>query len=83
MGRTVTSPRTELWAGIRRTIGTAQTGKAAGAQNSILYSQIFILEEQLLIDHARHVGEQAHPFVLFHREFSVSMRDGRGSALLS
>jgi hypothetical protein len=36
------------------------------AQNSIFSRQVFILEEQFLVDQAGHVGEQAYPFVLFH-----------------
>jgi hypothetical protein len=45
-----------------------KSGGQMGAQNSILRSQIFVLEEQLLIDHAGHVGEQAYPFVFIHLE---------------
>jgi hypothetical protein len=36
------------------------------AQNYIFCCQVFILEEQFLVDETGHVGEQTYPFVLFH-----------------
>ena len=38
------------------------------AQNSILGSQILVLDEQFLVDEAGNVREQAYPFALFHLE---------------
>jgi hypothetical protein len=47
-------------------IGQAQSRGQVCAQNSIFCCQVFILEEQFLVDQAGHVGEQTYPFVLFH-----------------
>jgi hypothetical protein len=47
-------------------IGQAQSGRQVCAQNSIFCSQVFIPEEQFLVDQTGHVGEQAYPFVLVH-----------------
>jgi hypothetical protein len=39
-------------------------------QNAILCKQVFIPQEQLLIDPASHVRQQVHPGFVFHPQLS-------------
>jgi hypothetical protein len=48
--------------------GSDKSGGQVCAQNSIFCSQVFILEEQFLVDQTGDVSEQPNPFVLFHAE---------------
>jgi hypothetical protein len=47
-------------------IGQAQSGGQVCTQKPIFCCQIFLLEEQFLVEQTGKVGEQAYPFVLFH-----------------
>ena len=49
-------------------IGPTQAGGSVCAQNSILGSQIVVLDEQFVVDEAGNVREQAYSFALFHLE---------------
>jgi hypothetical protein len=42
-------------------MGQAQSGRRVCTQNSILCCQVSILEEQVVVDQAGYVGEQAYP----------------------
>ena len=50
--------------GIRK----ADTGGKVGSKNPILGCEVFILEQEFLIDQPGDVGQQASPCVLWHEE---------------
>jgi len=50
--------------GIRK----ADTGGKVGSENPILDREVFILEQEFLIDQPGDVRQQTSPFVLWHEE---------------
>jgi hypothetical protein len=50
--------------GIRK----ADTGGQVGAEDAILGCEVFILEQEVLIDASGHVRQEASPFVVWHQE---------------
>lgn len=49
-------------------VGEPQSSGDVRAQDSILRNEVFALEEQPLIDQARHVRQQPNPAVVLHVE---------------
>ena len=51
-------------------IRQADAGGKVSSENAILGCKVLILEQELLIDEAGDVGQQARPFVVCHEEHS-------------
>ena len=70
MKRSTAETLTDLSQGGSFGVGKAHTGGKVSAEDAILGCEVFILEQELLIDEPGDVGQQPGPFVLWHEEVS-------------
>ena len=66
--RSATESLADLSKGGSLGVGKAHTGRKVRSEDPIFGDQIFILEQEFLIDQPGNVRQQASPFVVWHEE---------------